>query len=143
MSDAPEPFVHVALRAEPLEPAAITERVRRPDCGAIVTFEGTVRTPDRGREVLRLQYEAYHDRAIRQLDQIAREVMDARGARAVAIEHRTGTVEAARPAIVVSVAAPHRAEAFGVATELMDRIKAEVAIWKQEFDRTGGTWIEC
>lgn len=134
-------MVHVALRDEPLDASAITDRVRRRDCGAVVTFEGTVRTPDRGREVLRLDYEAFPERALRQLEELAREVIASHGASAVAVEHRTGTVLPAEPAIVVSVAAPHRAEAFGAAVELMDLIKAEVAIWKQEFDAAGGEWI--
>ena len=51
---------------------------RRPACGGIVTFTGTVRDETRGRRVLRLEYEAYAPMAERKLAEIGAE----RGARA-------------------------------------------------------------
>lgn len=134
--------VHVALRASPLDAASITEIVRRADCGAIVTFEGTVRTPDRGRDVEALDYEAYEERALAQLQAHAESVIAEHGVHAVAVEHRTGRVAPTEPAIVLGVAGSHRTETFAAAADLMERIKADVAIWKQEVSAAGSEWIE-
>jgi molybdopterin synthase catalytic subunit len=40
--------------------------------------------------------------------------------------------------VVVAVSAPHRAEAFAAAREIIDRLKSEAPIWKQE----EGEWVQ-
>jgi molybdopterin synthase catalytic subunit len=39
--------------------------------------------------------------------------------------------------VTIAVSAPHRAEAFAAAREIIDRVKAEAPIWKQE----EGEWV--
>ena len=71
MTDAstPDDLVVVAgLDAEPLDVRALVDRVRRDDAGGLVVFEGTVRSPNHGHEVLALDYEAWEDRAPAQLE---------------------------------------------------------------------------
>jgi molybdopterin synthase catalytic subunit len=56
---------------------------------------------------------------------------------AAAAEHRVGVVALSEPSVAVAASAPHRAEAFAGAREIIDEIKAQAPIWKQE----EGDWV--
>ena len=134
-------MIHTALSAEPIDADAIVERICSPDAGAVVVFEGRTRSPSGGREVVRLAYEAFEDRALNQLKRFANEIAARKGIRGVAAVHRTGDVPVGEPSVVVVVAAEHRAEAFEGARDLIDRVKAEAAIWKKEIFADGEAWV--
>lgn len=123
--------VHVAVRAQPLSPDAITARVTDARAGAVVTFHGVTR------EVPALEYEAYAEMARVKIEQIASAAAERHGLCAVAVEHRVGTVALSEPSVVIAVSAPHRAEAFAGAREIIDALKATVPIWKRE----EGEWV--
>lgn len=76
---APVPTVVTGLRSDTIDVAALVDRVRRDDCGGLVVFEGTTRTPNHGHDVLALDYEAWEDRTPTQLERIATEVAHAHG----------------------------------------------------------------
>ena len=63
------------------------------------------------------------------------------GAR-VAIAHRTGHLEIGEAAVVVAVAAPHRAEAFEACRFAIDTLKQTVPIWKKEVATDGEYWVD-
>jgi molybdopterin synthase catalytic subunit len=136
------PILVTGLSAEPLNVAELVGRIRRADCGGVVVFEGTARTPNEGREVVFLEYEAYEERASQQLAAFAAEIAGRFGCGGVVAVHRTGRVGPAEPAVVVAAAAPHRAEAFDAARALIDRVKAEAYIWKKEVFSDGSEWVE-
>ena len=130
------------IQSEPLDVAALVDRIRRPDCGGLVVFEGTARTPNEGREVRYLEYEAYEERATAQLEAFARETAERHGCGGVVAVHRVGRVDPEEPSVVVACATGHRAEAFAAARELIDRIKAEAYVWKKEVFADGEEWVE-
>lgn len=133
------PRLHTRLTSEPLSLGAAADFVADPGAGGLVVFAGTVRDHAEGRSVRGLTYEAYTERAGAQLTALAADV--ARrwpGARAVWAEHRVGDLGIGEPAVVVAVSAPHRDEAFAAARALIDDLKADVAIWKQEHWAEGG-----
>jgi len=56
--------------------------------------------------------------------------------------HRIGMLEIGDPALVCAVSAAHRGQAFAVCAELVDRIKAQVPIWKEQFFADGTVeWV--
>jgi MoaE-MoaD fusion protein len=126
----------VHLSAEPLSLEALAARVRDPRAGAVVTFQGVTR------EVERLHYEAYVEMAGERLAEIAAAAIEQHGLCAAAIEHRVGEVPLSEPSVCVAASAPHRAEAFAGAREMIDRVKAEAPIWKQEVEGDEGRWVE-
>jgi molybdopterin synthase catalytic subunit len=130
-----------ALSEGPLDVVALIRQIWRADCGAVVTFEGTTRSPNEGREVMSLEYEAYEDLALKQLRALAEEAATTFGLGGVVAVHRTGAVPIGHPSVVVACASAHRAEAFDGARWLIDRIKADVAIWKKEIFVDGEAWI--
>lgn len=136
------PIIIAGLSGDPLDVAALAAKVHRHDCGGIVVFEGTTRSPNRGIDVVGLDYEAWEDRTPGQLERIASEVAAAHGLGGAVAVHRTGLVDVGECAVVVVASAPHRDAAFAGARDLIDRVKAEAWIWKKELLPDGGFWVE-
>ncbi|TAL45358.1 MAG: molybdenum cofactor biosynthesis protein MoaE [Salinibacterium sp.] len=114
--------------------------VLSPVNGAAVTFRGIVRDHDHGLAVTSLDYEAHPD-AQRFLEQCCQTVAEETGLR-VAAAHRVGSLAIGDTALVASVAAPHRAEAFAVCARLVELIKSQVPIWKRQHLADGVTeWV--
>ena len=134
-------MIVTGLSAEPIDAASLVAQVRRPDCGAVVVFEGTTRSPDGDRVVERLFYEAYDERAQHQLRAFAEQAVSRWSLGGVVAVHRTGDVPPGEPSVVVAAVAAHRAEAFEAARWLIDTIKAEAAVWKKEIFSDGESWV--
>jgi molybdopterin synthase catalytic subunit len=116
--------------------------VERPDCGAVVTFAGTVRDHAPGRDgVDEIEYEAYDTQVEPRLRQIAEHAAGRwPGVARVVIWHRVGTLAVGETSIVVAVSSAHRAEAFDAARYCIDTVKTSVPIWKRERWATGEDW---
>ena len=103
---------------------------------------GTVRDRSRGRQIDHLEYQAYPEMALREMERVAEEAQrrwpDAR----VAIGHRAGHLVIGEVAVVVAAAAPHRAEAFEACRFAIDTLKQTVPIWKKEFATDGAYWVD-
>jgi molybdopterin synthase catalytic subunit len=135
-SETSESQVHSRVTDEPLSIDRLSDAVRRADAGAVVVFCGITR------EVERLEYEAYREMAEERMALIARECLARHGLKAIALEHRTGSVPLSEPSVIVAVSAAHRAEAFAGASDAIDRIKAEAPIWKREVPADGAQrWV--
>ena len=101
--------------------------------GAVVTFVGQIRDHDPGASgpVEMIEYSAHPD-AEEILQRVAAEAT--KPGTCLAVSHRTGTVEVGEPALVACVASAHRALAFEVSRDLIERIKREVPIWKRQVE---------
>ena len=112
-----------------------------PQAGAVVTFSGIVRNHDGGRDVRSLGYSAHPTAAAVITDVAARIAATYDGVRIWAA-HRTGPLEIGDAALVAAVASAHRGTAFAACSELVDAVKAEVPIWKeQEFADGTVEWV--
>jgi MoaE-MoaD fusion protein len=129
------------LSSQPLDVAAVVAEAESDDAGAISTFVGTVRRSSRGREVVRLEYEAFEEMAEPMLRSLADELTERHGLCAVAIHHRVGVVEIGEPSIVIAVSAPHRAAAIEACREAIDTLKQTIPLWKKEIYEDGSEWI--
>jgi molybdopterin synthase catalytic subunit len=131
-------FADISDRA--LDPSTLDEFVWRREAGAVVSFQGVVRDHDGGRSVVSLDYRA-HPEAAGFLRACCEEVADRTGLRVAAV-HRVGSLTIGDLALIASVAAPHRAEAFAACAELVELIKARVPIWKrQHFADGDAEWV--
>lgn len=125
---------------EPLDAGAIEASVISRVHGALVTFRGIVRDHDHGLAVSALEYQAHPD-AARFLAEACAAVSAETGL-PVAAGHRTGMLAIGDTALVVAVAAAHRAEAFAACEQLVDLIKETVPIWKRQYLADGATeWV--
>ena len=119
------------IEDRPISVSEVTDAVADDRCGAVVTFTGVVRNHDAGRGVSAIDYSA-HPSALQTLDQIALGIAERDQVHAVAIVHRVGHVDVGDLAVVAAVAAEHRQEAFRAASDLIDQVKAQVPIWKEQ-----------
>ena len=104
-------------------------------------FVGVVRDVDEGADVVALDYTA-HPSAEAGLLACAERVAGRHDVLAVAVEHRIGHLEVGDLAVVVAVGAVHRGAALAACTELINEIKAQVPIWKEQQFASGGTgWV--
>ena len=131
------------VTAEPLEPLAAQARavVMTEAMGALVVFEGIVRNHDAGARVMSLSYSA-HPQAGTILAQIAAEVCAAHPEVRLWALHRVAALSIGESALTVLAAAAHRAEAFAACEALVERVKAEVPIWKKQIRADGQVdWV--
>ena len=124
--------IYVRVHAQPLRLDPLIELVKDPRAGGLVSFLGMTR------EVEYLDYEAYTEMAEAKIGEIVADAVRRHGLCAAAVEHRIGRVALSEPSIAIAASAPHRAEAFAGAREILDRVKAQAPIWKKE----DGLWVE-
>jgi molybdopterin synthase catalytic subunit len=130
----------VRLVREPIDVAALTATTPRD--GALCLFVGVVRNENRGRAVVRLEYEAYEEMALPLMRRIAAETRKRHPVTLVRLVHRLGSLEIGEASVAVAVASPHRGEAFLACRYAIDTLKAEVPIWKKEFYADGSEWLD-
>jgi molybdopterin synthase catalytic subunit len=133
----------IEITYQPLDPERITREVRRDTNGAVVTFLGTTRVFSEGKRVVKLEYEAYEEMALKKLEEVRQEMRAEFGIDDVAIAHRIGPVDIGQISLVVAVASPHRKEAFLACHKVVDRVKEIVPIWKKEVFEDGSRWVAC
>lgn len=110
-----------------------------PHCGGIGIFIGVVRNQHAGKAVSALQYTAYTPIAEKMIRQIEQQIQDKYALDYVRVIHRIGTLDIGDKALIALAYAPHRREAFAACEELVERIKHEVPIWKQEYYLDGSS----
>ncbi len=132
---------HVKVLSEALSLDRVLHAVRDSRMGGIATFIGQVRDFNDGHDVVRLEYEAYGDMAVKVMTQLCDAIEAEIPGSRLAVEHRVGVLGIGDEAVVIAAAAPHRAEAFDACRALIDRLKQNVPIWKKEVAPDGEEWI--
>ncbi len=133
--------IHVALQTSAVNVSYAMSFIADPQAGALDMFVGVVRNHNDGRVVTLLEYEAYASMAEREMAKIAAEVSATFSPHAIWVEHRVGSLHVGDPAVVCGVSAVHRGQAFDACRMLIDRIKADVPIWKREHGPDGAYWV--
>lgn len=133
---------HAAIVRERIETRAVLDGIKRAEDGAAVVFEGVVRDNSRGRRTVYLDYEAYEDMAVKQMEELAEQALARFPIRDVAILHRLGRLEIGETSVLIVVASAHRAAAFDASRWLIDTLKRTVPIWKKEYFEDGVVWAD-
>jgi molybdopterin synthase catalytic subunit len=132
----------IELTHAPIDGAALTEQVRRPGCGGVVLFLGTVRDLTDGKMTTALEYEAFAPMAEKKLAEIEAELRCRWPIGDAALVHRLGRLDVGEVSVAVAVSCPHRAEAFEACRWAIDRLKEIVPIWKKENWADGASeWV--
>jgi molybdopterin synthase catalytic subunit len=130
----------VALTREHIDRDALVAALQQPGDGAVVVFDGIVRDNTRGRKTLYLDYEAYEEMALEQMQKLAREAGERFAIDRVGVVHRLGRLEIGESSIVIVVTSAHRAAAFDACRWLIDTLKRTVPVWKKEHFTDGAVW---
>jgi len=120
----------------------VLEKIKRGQDGAAVVFEGVVRNQTRGRQTIYLDYEAYEDMALKQMEALASQALNQFQVRDVAVVHRLGRLEIGETSVLIVVVSAHRAAAFDACRWLIDSLKRTVPIWKKEYFEDGAVWAD-
>jgi molybdopterin synthase catalytic subunit len=112
--------------------------------GGYVSFEGWVRDHNEGREVARLEYEAFQELAVKEGERIVEEALRRFPVVQALCIHRVGALGLGEMAVWVGVSSEHRGEAFDACRFIIDEVKHRVPIWKKEHYRNGDSgWVNC
>ena len=124
-----EPFETLSSLVARAKASAQSDRA-----GAIATFTGRVRERDGPEDppTELLEFEKYDGVAEEKMATIRAELEARDGVYDVLLHHRTGVVEAGEDIVFVVVLAGHRAEAFRTVEDGINRLKAEVPLFKKE-----------
>lgn len=132
----------IDLVREPIDSAKLLEFVTVPESGAVVLFLGTVREITAGRQTVALDYDAYPEMALVQMQQIVEEASQRWPMERVAVVHRLGHLELTEASVAVAVSCAHRQAAFEAGKFLIDELKVRVPVWKKENWADGSTeWV--
>jgi len=112
--------------------------------GGYVSFEGWVRNYNEGQEVVRLEYEAFQELAVKEGERIVAEALRRFPVKHALCIHRVGALDLRDMAVWVGVSGVHRGEAFDACRFIIDEVKHRVPIWKKEHYRSGDSgWVNC
>ena len=133
----------ILLTNKNIDVKQVIQSVESPKAGAIDVFIGTVRNQTNNKEVIRLEFEAYENMAIKELEKISERAYQKWPILKLAITHAIGTLEIGQIPVVIAVSTPHRKDAFEACQFIIDELKKSVPIWKKEIFEDGNIWVSA
>jgi molybdopterin synthase catalytic subunit len=137
-----ESALRVSITRQPIDTQGVLSKLKHGEDGAALVFEGIVRNQTRGRRTLYLDYEAYEQMALQELESLASQAIKKFQIRDVAIVHRLGRLEIGETSVLIAVASAHRGPAFDACRWVIDTLKRTVPIWKKEYFEDGAVWAD-
>lgn len=133
----------VQLSREPIGIAKAYQFLQTPAAGGLAIFIGTTRQWTAGQETLSLTYEGYEPMALKEIHRLLDVAVNRWPIHRACLLHRLGEVPLAEASVLVGVATSHRPEAFEACRYLIDQLKVQVPIWKQEYLADGQKiWVQ-
>jgi MoaE-MoaD fusion protein len=130
------------ITANALEIAELHSRLIAPGWGGQASFTGSTRTPNKGFDITRLEYEAYPELAQNVMRDLALEARAKWELGAIVLAHRTGIVLPGEISIFVGASSAHRTDCLQAVPWLVDEAKARLPVWKLEVAENGERWVE-
>lgn len=110
----------------------IITSLREPDCGAVISYLGTVRSFVEGRPTRGLSFDV-DDRTMQtKLEEVTESARSQFAITECAIVHRTGSFEVGDDILLIAISSAHRGPAFDACLHAIDRIKELHDVWKHE-----------
>jgi molybdopterin synthase catalytic subunit len=133
----------IEITNNPIDTSTIIAAASAQQAGAVNVFIGTVRNQTAGKEVTKLEYEAYEPMVVSEIQKVVDATKTKWNLTGWAISHRTGTLMPGEVAVVVAVSTPHRKDSFEACQFIIDTLKKTVPIWKKEFFQDGDQWVSA
>lgn len=129
------------ISTDPIDLGAMLAGVDAPAHGAVASFVGQVRDhdPEAKGAVVALRYTCHPDAQSFIEEVVSRTVAehDPEGSTDVRATHRVGDLDVGDLALVVVVGSAHRDLAFTLCRAVVEAIKHELPVWKQQFEVDG------
>ncbi len=112
--------------------------------GAITSFIGVVRNLHHGRGVTHLIYDCYRAMAEKMLADLVAETASHFDSKLIAtVYHGIGRLDPGEVSVAIHIASAHRVAAFAACRHMIERIKEDLPVWKQEFYDDGTSlWLK-
>jgi molybdopterin synthase catalytic subunit len=141
-----EDLVKIALeQPEYITLDGLVARIRRSprlkEAGAIGTFTGLVREMAGNERTTALEFESFDAVMKERIRAIEEDLKKRKGILDVIIFHKTGHIDAGEDIVFIVILSGHRDELFPALRDAIERVKAEVPIWKKEFTAGGDFWV--
>ena len=136
-------MIEVKVTTDPLQIKDVYAKALDHSSGAVNIFAGTVRNATQSKEVIRLEYEAYEQMAVKEMENIARQAQSKWPVNSIVIHHRQGILNVGDAAVLIAVCTPHRKESFEACQYIIDTLKQKVPIWKKEVFKDGEEWVSA
>ena len=134
-------ITHIQIYSTPLNVTNCVDWILSPQAGGIDIFIGTVRDATKGKKVMRLEFEAYKNMALKEMEKIAQQAYSKWPVQKILVHHRTGVLQVGEIPVIIAVAAAHRDAAFDACRYIIDTLKQTVPIWKKEIFEDGEVWV--
>jgi molybdopterin synthase catalytic subunit len=133
----------ILVTSEKLNMQNCYDFVQDASCGGIALFVGTVRNKTVKKRVIRLDFTAYKNMAIKEIDKIAEQALTKFDILKIAIHHAEGELQIGDIPVVIAVSSAHRGAAFEACEFAIDTLKQTVPIWKKEHFEDGEVWVNA
>lgn len=135
--------IQVAVSDAPLSLDAAHRFVADPAHGAFTSFAGVVRSRNLGRDVIAVSYDVFEPLAVATLRRICERVEEAHRPVHIHVTHARGRLPVGEASVVIAVSTPHRKESFAACRAVIEALKHEAPIWKQEHYVDGDSeWVQ-
>ena len=121
--------IRIEFTRSPIVPPAAATASR--EIGACLEFSGIVRELEDGQPIPGLFYEAYEPMARTQLEKILTELAGPYPCEEILFIHRLDFVPVGAASLYIRISSRHRQAALNLMAELINRLKADVPIWKR------------
>ena len=122
----------IKVMSEDIPVEATLNSLRDPDCGAVMSYLGTVRSYLDGKQSMGLSFEVEDSIMQESLQKVESEALHKFEVKQISIVHRTGSFAVGDEILFIAISAGHRGPAFDACRYLIDRIKELHAVWKRE-----------
>ena len=133
----------IKLQEETINISEALNDVYSKNSGAVNVFIGTVRSRNKNKDVVRLEYEAYDQMAVNEIKKIIDEAKSKWPVDKFVVIHRKGVLRIGETAVLIAVSTPHRKESFEACAFIIDTLKETVPIWKKEIYINGEEWLDA
>lgn len=133
--------IDIVVSDQPLDAEQVSTFINDDKAGGQTVFIGTVRNHAHGKEVIRLDFEAFKPMAIKEMHKIAVQGLEKWDTIKIAIHHRVGSLDIGDVAVIIGVSAAHRGAAFDACRYAIGTLKETVPIWKREYYTDGNIWV--
>ena len=123
--------------------AEVRELRKNSSVGAVVTFLGTVRDLNDGKDVSGMTLEYYPGMADQAPTKITKQALERWDIEDVTVIHRVGELRVTDQIVLVGISGKHRGEAFDACEFVIDYLKTEAPFWKKETLPEGERWVEA
>ena len=136
--------MRVAIFNTPFDPLAELAAFEQANiaCGALASFVGRCRATAAAGAVRAHRLQHYEGFTQREIEDFARTLVGRLRLDDVLVVHRVGEILPNDPIVLVATASAHRAEALEATQALIDFLKTDAPLWKQEITTAGAAWIE-